>query len=170
MTVGLARVVDEPGEVSAPTLPDLIRLVVSHLALHDIGVGETLCDQADVFTYCDASRKRGARYQSIVASFFRLENLDRRIFLRIDSEQFCKAHTFILSFNHRLTLRAQLAEKVGSLFQAPGILVPPFLFVNLRLCDVPEREVGVPLTICERQGKRVFSLADNPGMWMPSPM
>lgn len=162
--------VDEPGEVSAPTLPDLIRLVVSHLALHDIGVGETLGDQPDVFTYCDASRKRGARYQSIVASIFGLENLDRRIFRRIDSEQFRKANTFVLSFEYGLALRAQFAEKVGSLLQAPGILVPPFLLIHFGLCDVPEREVGVPLTIRECQGKRVFPLADNPGMWMSSPM
>lgn len=112
MTVGLAGMVDEPREVPTATLPDLIGFSIPHLALHDVGVRKTLGDQSDVFPDCNASWKRTACDHSIIASVFRLEDLNGRILLGIDSKNLREACTFILTLHHRLSLSTQLADEV----------------------------------------------------------
>lgn len=136
LTIGLAGMVDESGKVSTPALPDLIWFTISHLTLHDVGVCQTFCDQADVLPDCSASRKRTARHHPVVASVFRLEDLNGRILLGVDPKDLGKANTFGLTRDRRLSLRTQLADEIWSLFQAARIFVSPFLFIDLGLGDV----------------------------------
>lgn len=89
----------------------------------------------------------------------------------MNAKQFRKACTFVFLRVGRLPVRAEIAKKVWTIADPPGIdTVPPFLGIDNGLAYVPEGEIGIPLTVGEPQRNGVLSLTHHPVMRVSSPV
>ena len=67
--------IDESSEIATPALPDLIRLMITSLTLHDVYVRETACDHAGELTDRLAGFEGAAGCEAVVFAVVGAEDL-----------------------------------------------------------------------------------------------